>query len=103
MDVMHLILIFCFLISLNSFASEPINCSDSEVSFILSNLKSGKLTKEYESNVLLAVKNHVMCNYNNPIMLDGLAYSLYKNNELNYIMVHNGLDGTAKTYGPFKW
>ena len=103
MELMRNILIFSFLVSFNSFAFEFVKCSESDIEFILNKLNTSKLIKVNESNAQLTSKSHTMCNLNNPIILDGLAYSLYKskNNELQYITVYNGLDGSSKTYGPF--
>ena len=105
MELMRNILIFSFLVSFNSFAFEFVKCSESDIEFILNKLNTSKLIKVNESNAQLTSKSHTMCNLNNPIILDGLAYSLYKskNNELQYITVYNGLDGSSKTYGPFSW
>ena len=103
MEIMRNILIFSFLISFNSYAFEPVKCNESEIEFILNKLNTSKLIKENESTVILTKQSHIMCNHNNPILLDGLAYSLYKlkNNKLQYITIYNGLDGSSKTYGPF--
>jgi hypothetical protein len=105
MELMRNILIFSFLISFNSFAFELVKCNESEIDFILNKLNTSKLIKDNESNAQLTSKNYTTCNLNNPIILDGLAYSLYKNknNDLHYITVYNGLDGSSKTYGPFSW
>jgi len=100
---MRNILIFSFLISFNSFAFELVKCNESEIDFIFNKLNTSKLIKGSESNAQLTSKIHTMCNLNNPFVLDGLAYSLYKNknNDLHYIVVYNDLGGSSITYGPF--
>ena len=94
--------ILLFLCSAN-LQAEVTNCSKSDFDFVKQTYVENKLSKNNLSDKVFKISEGQTCEIKNNLMMDGLSFTLYKlNNEKSeYIRVHNGLNGTSKTYGSF--
>jgi len=92
------------LIGLNTFNAQA--CEIENQHYVKRHFVEDKLivdTEVKQEDFVAELKNAVVCEIKNEIMLDGLSFLLYQHDESNsaYIRVNNGLDGTSKLYGPF--
>ncbi|WP_149983419.1 hypothetical protein [Pseudoalteromonas rhizosphaerae] len=99
---MRHILLILFLVTHYSVAEETEMCNNINEQFILSSIEQSEVSKPY-SPFEIAKEFEVICEVKNPIMMDGLAFQLYKNtvNSSFFIGLYNGLDGSNQLHGPF--
>lgn len=100
------ILISCFVCFKVS-AIRVVSCDKQDAEYITTKHSSGALKHTNEIEKVFprgSLKHDEICEVRNEIIMDGLAFTLYKleNEEQRYISVYNGLDGSFKLYGPFK-
>jgi len=102
---------FVFLIScivcFQSNAIRVVSCEKEDADYIANKLASNALieaNKIEKSFPRGSLKYSEICEVRNEIIMDGLAFTLYKleSNKHKFISVYNGLDGSSKLYGPFK-
>ena len=93
--------------SVEANAVRVVSCNEVDSEYIASKLSSGVLIEANEVEKTFprgSLKYSEICEVRNEIIMDGLAFTLYKpdgNNE-RFIAVYNGLDGSSTIYGPFK-
>jgi hypothetical protein len=100
---MRYLLLILFLVTHYSVAEETEVCDNSNEHFILSSIKQSEVFKPY-SPFEVTKEFEIICEAKNPIiMMDGLAFRLYKNtdNSSFFIGLYNGLDGSNQLHGPF--
>lgn len=100
------ILISCF-VCFKASAIRVVSCDKQDAEYIATKHSSGALKHANEIEKVFSrgsLKHNEICEVRNEIIMDGLAFTLYKleNEEQIYISVYNGLDGSSKLYGPFK-
>ena len=93
--------------SVEANAVRVVSCNEVDSEYIASKLSSGVLIEAHEIEKTFprgSLKYSEICEVRNEIIMDGLAFTLYKPNTNNerFISVYNGLDGSSKLYGPFK-
>jgi hypothetical protein len=103
---------FIFLISsivcFQADAIRVVYCEKQDADYIANKLASNALIEANEVEKVFprgSLKYSEFCDLRNEIIMDGLAFTLYKpeSNEHKFISVYNGIDGSSKTYGPFKY
>jgi len=96
------ILIFVFFISSVN-ANQHEKCQVADETFIRNTLKLYHSDK-YLSLFKLSENVKEICRIENPTMMDGLSYVLFRDTESEsfFVRLHNGLDGSFKVYGPFE-
>lgn len=101
------IILFCLFCCLKVNAIQIVPCEKQDSEYIALKVSSGAFIQANEIEEAFprgSLKHSGVCEVRTEIMMDGLAFTLYKpegNNQL-FISVYNGLDGSAKLYGPFK-
>ncbi|KAA1155314.1 hypothetical protein EU510_04195 [Pseudoalteromonas sp. FUC4] len=98
------ILISCF-VCFKAIAIRVVSCDKQDTEYIATKHSSGALIQANEIEKVFprdSLKHNEICEVRNEIIMDGLAFTLYKlqSEEQRYISVYNGLDGNFKLYGP---
>ncbi len=95
-----------FAYASHSYAADIVKCSPEEEDFVREIHAAKRLSNEAlvaEADEGLAIKEWLQCELKDDVMMDGLSFTLYKENKSKslFVRVHNGFDGTSKLYGPF--
>ena len=96
-----------FIICIEASAMRIVSCGKLDAEYITSMHSSDALVHANEIDKAFphgTLKYYEVCEVRNEIIMDGLAFTLYKleSEKQRYISVYNGLDGSSKLYGPFK-
>ena len=107
MKSLKIALLISFVLSFNSYAIRIVTCAPNDAEYVRDKFQSGAFVEQNQSDNEFhrgTLKHSEICEVRNPIILDGLVFTLYKpfKESNKYILVHNGLDGSSKLYGPFK-
>ena len=99
MKILTFVVVMATFCSFNAYAVKARSCENLEVEYIKLQLQNGNL-REFKRGTLGIAE---MCELRSELVSDGLAFTLIrpKGQSSNYILVHNGLDGSFKLYGPF--
>ena len=106
MKILTFVVVMATFSSFNAHAVKVRSCENLEVKYIKLHLQNGNLSqknisdREFKRGTLGIAE---MCELRSELVSDGLAFTLIrpKGQSSNYILVHNGLDGSFKLYGPF--
>tara|TARA_R110002012_G_scaffold255415_3_gene435355 strand:- start:1656 stop:2027 length:372 start_codon:yes stop_codon:yes gene_type:complete len=106
MKILTYVVVIATFYSFNAHAVKVRSCDNLEVEYIKLQLHNGNLSQENISDREFgrgALGIAEMCELRNKSVSDGLAFTLYKpkGESSNYILVHYGIDGSFKLYGPF--
>ena len=106
MKILTFIVVIATFCSFNAYAVKVRSCDNLEVEYIKLQLQNGNLSQKNISDRVFgrgALGIAEMCELRNKLVSDVLAFTLYKpkGESSNYILVHNGIDGSFKLYGPF--
>ena len=106
MKIFTFVVVMATFCSFNAHAVKARSCEDLEVEYIKRQLQNGNLSQKNISNRefkrgTLGISE--MCELRSELVSDSLAFTLFspKGESSNYILFHNGLDGSFKLYGPF--
>ena len=106
MKILTFVVVMATFSSFNAHAVKVRSCENLEVKYIKLQLQNGNLIHENISDRefqrgTLGIDE--MCELRSELVSDSLAFTLFrpKGESLSYILVHNGLDGSLKLYGPF--
>ena len=106
MKILTFVVVMATFCSFNAHAVKVRSCENLEVKYIKLQLKNGNLIHENISDRefqrgTLGIDE--MCELRSELVSGSLAFTLFrpKGESLSYILVHNGLDGSLKLYGPF--
>lgn len=84
-----------------AYASGPDDCGEDLINYV----KNIHAAKEFNDSMLTTKRTSIsasaVCVIENPIMSDGLSYSILLQENQYYIDIHNGLTGGISTYGPY--
>ena len=108
MKILTFVVVMATFCSFNAYAVKARSCENLEVEYIKLQLQNGNLSqknisdREFKRGTLGIAE---MCELRSELVSDGLTFTLIrpKGESSNYILVHNGLDGSFKLYGPFCW
>ena len=100
------VLLISFFVCFKANAIRVVSCEKQDAEYIATKHSSGSLIQVNEIKKVFprgSLKHNEICEVRNEIIMDGLAFTLYKleNEKHTYISVYNGLDGSSKLYGPF--
>ena len=106
MKILIFVVVMATFCSFYAHAVKVRNCENLEVKYIKLQLQNGNLIqknisdREFKRGTLGIDE---MCELRSELASDSLAFTLFrpKGESLSYILVHNGLDGSFKLYGPF--
>ena len=106
MKILTFVVVMATFSSFNAHAVKVRSCENLEVKYIKLQLQNGNLIHENISDRefqrgTLGIDE--VCELRSELVSDSLAFTLFrpKGESLSYILVHNGLDGSLKLYGPF--
>ncbi len=106
MKILTFVVVMATFCSFNAHAVKVRSCENLEVKYIKLQLQNGNLIHENISDRefqrgTLGIDE--VCELRSELVSDSLAFTLFrpKGESLSYILVHNGLDGSLKLYGPF--
>ena len=106
MKILTFVVVMTTFCSFSAYAVKARSCAILEVEYIKLQLQNGNLSqknisdREFKRGTFGIAE---MCELRSELVSDGLAFTLFrpKGESSNYILVHNGLDGSFKLYGPF--
>ena len=106
MKSLKIALLLSFVLPFHSNAIRVAACEANDAEYVRDKFQSGAFVKQNQADKEFprgTLKHSEICEVRNLIIMDGLAFTLYKPSEENnkYILVHNGLDGSSQLYGPF--
>ena len=106
MKILTFVVVMATFCSFSAHAVKARSCENLEVEYIKLQLQSGNLSQKNTSDRefkrgTLGIDE--VCELRSELVSDSLAFTLFrpKGESLSYILVHNGLDGSFKLYGPF--
>lgn len=97
---------FLIVLAFETHGADVAKCAEEDIRFVRTQHAEKRLSAEKIADEQVAansINTSSQCLIKNELMMDGLSFMLYKENEGSefFIRIYNDFDGTSTLYGPF--